>query len=189
MGRNWKRDLELCNKATPGPWKVYEKPDSEPIIWSHVSGDPKGLITYQYNDLHYVNGADRFGIVRAPSYRLRSGWKDSAYQRLFLESLRNDMQFIAEAREALPYWLQKVAELVKLIEEICEAKVVEKEWICDNCMTIFPEYPGQGNIGCPQCGAGILMPKTIWDKRHLEEENRILWKKVVSDHYERSKNK
>jgi hypothetical protein len=67
--RDWQKDWELCQAATPGPWRaeVYAQ-RIMPYICEHV------------------NAADA--------------------------------RFIAEAREAIPYWLQRVRKLETLLDKI-----------------------------------------------------------------------
>lgn len=95
--RDWQADWELCEKATPGPW-----------IWEDWEED---------------NGPNRYTLTAPPETR-------PDYPGLF-PWLRNyliadeehgiseaDRKFIAEAREALPYWLARVRELEEDVIEL-----------------------------------------------------------------------
>jgi hypothetical protein len=81
MKRNAQNDLELCNKATPGPW-MYEAENFEGYR------EPPAVI-YPIR----VDGSDGFNICNS-----------------------DNAKFIAESREALPYWINddlKTRELLK----------------------------------------------------------------------------
>jgi len=80
--RNWQKDWELCEKATPGPWDTHD---------GDIFDD--GLRVFEESD---------GGTVASQLYE-------------------EDAQFIAEAREALPYWLTKYRELEKESAAIREA--------------------------------------------------------------------
>jgi len=115
--RDWSKDWLLCQKATPGPWWYIRPCDGEAFI------KPSGpeIIRYQDDELDFVNGMDRFGIVREPHYRNRNGsgrvYKAWGQGR---KAIENDMRFIAEAREALPYWLQRAKELEDFLRWLFE---------------------------------------------------------------------
>ena len=93
--RDWQRDMETCQKASPGPWRP--------------GGDGRIYCSKGY----YV----------ATIYKLLTpdGLADDVV------TTNANMQLIAEAREALPYWLQRVRELedelerVKKLEAVAEA--------------------------------------------------------------------
>lgn len=72
--RNWGEDMELCEKATPGPW-----------------------VRSNYGFQVLTNDREN-SICQIPS-------------RGNMEGQVKDAQFIAEAREALPYWLNAYREL------------------------------------------------------------------------------
>ena len=83
--RDWQKDWELCQRATPGPWV----PSNNGRIYC-----PKG---------YYV----------ATVYKLLTpdGLHDTA-------TTNANMQFISEAREALPYWLKWVRKLTACLEDM-----------------------------------------------------------------------
>jgi hypothetical protein len=86
--RNWQKDWELCEKATPGPWDTHD---------GDIFDD--GLRVFEESD---------GGTVASQLYE-------------------EDAQFIAEAREALPYWLTKYRELYeRTIDELSRVEL-EKE--------------------------------------------------------------
>jgi len=90
--RDWQKDCELCQRATPGPWKAL-----------------KGR-TF----VHLKLGERR--IIEAP-------YTDMAQDDI-------DFSFIAESREALPYWLRRYKEL-------------HAKWIADTEEKIRLRYTNQ----------------------------------------------
>ncbi|MEK5358834.1 hypothetical protein [Paenibacillus sp. FSL L8-0709] len=74
--RDWKKDMELCNEATPGKWSWYETTRS---IYTERE-DREALDTILYDP------------------------KGGGHLQ------EEDAEFIAEARTALPYWLQEAKE-------------------------------------------------------------------------------
>lgn len=95
--RNWEKDWELCQKASPSLWRVVGK-DS----WK-LKGFPQ--VEINTPEGHY-----------------------------FPVNFECDAIFIAEARDALPYWLQRVRKLEQVAEaakrkrnlEIERMKVIRK---------------------------------------------------------------
>jgi len=93
--RDWQKDWEMCQKATPEPWEydgmhneiVTPREDNYWLIISECRSAP---------DQEYQ--CDKFG---------------HQYDANFA--------FIAEARQALPYWLQRVRELEEENERITRA--------------------------------------------------------------------
>ncbi len=91
MKRDWTEDWEMCKRATPGPWKVRHRhkdciPDNDECI---------GL------------GLEIIGPPKPHCWAYAS-------QGQFARSA--DAKFIAEAREALPYWLERAWELERAIK-------------------------------------------------------------------------
>jgi hypothetical protein len=75
--RDGKQDLELCQKATPGPWQ-YEPESFTPGEYGEPpSGEPPAVI-YPIR----VGGVDGFNVSNG-----------------------DNAEFIAESREALPHWI------------------------------------------------------------------------------------
>lgn len=70
--RDWAKDWEICERATPGPWKHEDR------FYIRVPGVLQSLAVLNWDE-------ERNG------------------------------RFIAEAREALPYWLQRVKELEEVL--------------------------------------------------------------------------
>lgn len=89
MVRNAKDDLALCDKATPGPWT--EEP----------SGEKVGGFSC---DVAIAATQGRQKIYARP----RGG--TFPY---------NDKRFIAMAREALPYWINRAEKMEKALEKAC----------------------------------------------------------------------
>ncbi|MBG9944670.1 hypothetical protein ABE237_00710 [Brevibacillus formosus] len=71
-------DLKLCEAATPGPWELEPEAD-----------DDEGLVIWKKDVEH--PGRSEGVIVLNP---------DCHYEEA-------DINFITEAREALPYWIQR----------------------------------------------------------------------------------
>lgn len=82
--RDWQKDMEMCEAATRGPWKVFK-------------GVSETLIGTAY-DHPQMKGPD--SIVG----HAISAHGDYVYIR------ENDAELLAEARTALPYWLQEAKE-------------------------------------------------------------------------------
>ena len=96
--RDWQKDWDLCQRATPGPWRFevyYIKPNDflrndRPIVswWGVVAG---------------THDAGDFEVIVA---------NESCVDIYELDEQEvANMHFIAEAREALPYWLRRYKEL------------------------------------------------------------------------------
>lgn len=83
--RDPKKDLEFCQKVTPGPW---------------------------YWDGKVLRGQDNFPVMSAVSIFDKEKGDFTAV----LDILEEDMRFIAEARTALPYWINKAIELEKQLQ-------------------------------------------------------------------------
>lgn len=82
--RNWQEDWGMCVRATIGPWKVCEAQDGCGLVWSVPADFPVATTD---------TDSESDGIVSSKKRKLE------------------DAGFIAEAREALPYWLLQVEEL------------------------------------------------------------------------------
>lgn len=96
--RDWQKDWELAMRATPGPWGYDYDFTTEPInAYIHMKEDGKCV-----------------GLAIAKVFR-------GARERC------NDTEFIAEAREALPYWLQRVRELEEAIRNFLRAYKLAEE--------------------------------------------------------------
>lgn len=83
--RNWQKDWELCQRATPGPWYVGKR--SKYAIFTDNGRDVLG------------NKCKKLPVA------------STVYGYRGLGNRERDAEFIAEAREALPYWLQRVRVL------------------------------------------------------------------------------
>lgn len=93
--RDLEQDLALCEKATPGPWKITHRPGFESFA---------AFIELE----NTLPGRPDENIVAATM---------GASQ----EEANNDARFIAAAREALPYWLGEVKRLREGIAGLQEA--------------------------------------------------------------------
>ena len=90
--RDWQKDWELCQRATPGKWEV-------------VAANSEGPYMVR---MPYPKGGMWYGIRMV-------FWKE-------------DAEFITAAREALPYWLQRVREMEnekrQLVVELCHDEAI-----------------------------------------------------------------
>ena len=96
--RDWLRDWELVAHADPGPWRFeidYFEPDE-------FIGNDKAIVSW-WGVVADTHDAGDFKIIVANQPCL------DLYE-LDEQEVAN-MHFIAEAREALPYWLQRYKEL------------------------------------------------------------------------------
>ncbi|ASA20925.1 hypothetical protein [Paenibacillus donghaensis] len=98
--RDWQKDMEMCEAATRGPWKVFK-------------GVSETLIGTAY-DHTQMKGPD--SIVG----HAISAHGDYVYIR------ENDAKLLAEARTALPYWLQEAKIYKQSYEATLTAYTAEK---------------------------------------------------------------
>ena len=87
MVRNAKDDLAICDKATPGPWRVK-------------------------TNAHKATRGGSWGWIEGP--RENWCWADERPRS------RRDADFIAMAREALPYWIERAEKLERALRLACE---------------------------------------------------------------------
>ncbi|WP_264453502.1 hypothetical protein [Paenibacillus polymyxa] len=85
--RNWQEDMNLCQKATPGPWNIVTDDFGEDNV------------CYVPTELHAQNG------TKIISYE---GGFVPIHEIWSAEQLHANAQLISESRQALPYWLQEV---------------------------------------------------------------------------------
>lgn len=126
--RNWEKDWELCQKASPSPWRVVGK-DS----WK-LKGFPQ--VEINTPEGHY-----------------------------FPVNFECDAIFIAEARDALPYWLQRVRELeaqVAVMREVLELCIPK-----DNEIFINAPEDSAVRLLCDMYGYGAMMTSVArqWRKK------------------------
>jgi len=96
--RNAKDDLALCDKATPGPWGI-------------CLGSGAHVCTGVMQD-----GEEDFGTMICdclPDYFLKPAVEKPGDHR-------HNMRFIAMAREALPYWIERAQKLERALRLACE---------------------------------------------------------------------
>jgi hypothetical protein len=111
MKRDMQKDLEMCEKATPGNWKLQMV-------------DGKLSIIFVPNDIS-IFGCK--AIVMSSGYSEKNGgvWDTWIQCRL------DDARFIAESREALPYYIKQCQDLEernkKLQIELCKRDIDEAE--------------------------------------------------------------
>ena len=85
--RNAKDDLEICGKASPGPWRVK-------------------------TNAHRATRGGSWGWIEGP--RENWCWADERPRS------RRDADFVATAREALPYWIERAVKLERALERAAE---------------------------------------------------------------------
>lgn len=117
--RDWQKDWEMCEKATPGKWICIKV---RPV--SHTS---------------------EFYEVRAGIAVVLDSGQKCYINTICSTSNRHDAEFIAEAREALPCWLQRVRELedeVKYLKAMldCYVAVLEAAGITANDANIVGKH-------------------------------------------------
>jgi hypothetical protein len=126
--RDWQKDLELCDKATPGPWiqgdKKYQKllGNSSMVFKPTVRGNGVNIKFISQIDGRYQD-------------------KDETNNLLWITAVK-DAKFIAESREGWPAALRRVIEL--------EA---ENERLRDMLRRI--ERGTESVAACPVCGKYI----------------------------------
>ena len=115
--RDLKADLELCNKATPGPWYAGVTDDERFMNLHYVTTEPR---SYRHDgERAFVEGLIRrdkvVAITLLQTPRFVDCWQ-------FGENTR----FIAQAREGWPHAIERaikaeslVRELVGVIDEFC----------------------------------------------------------------------
>jgi hypothetical protein len=99
--RDWRKDWDMCVRATPGPWK-----------W-----DWSGVCAPSYGSL-FGFGRERWKVIDLSC-------DDCGGRKVEREA---DRVFIAEAREALPYWLRRVRELEERLKTLEERRCEMCRW-------------------------------------------------------------
>lgn len=94
--RDLLKDLELCNKATPGPWSPCL--GSGNILCT-------GVMSEAVKEKHLI--ADFL-----PDYFFTEGFADA------IEDHRPNMNFVAEAREGWPYAIKRAMKAEDLLNKI-----------------------------------------------------------------------
>lgn len=113
--RDWERDWELCQRATPGPWYPRATDDERFMNAQYVSTDPGPGWLHDGEQGMSVEECEPekvIAITLLQTPRLASV-EDGKWDE--------NTEFIAEAREALPYWLQRVKELEDALRQCVEA--------------------------------------------------------------------
>ena len=112
MKRDLKADLELCNKATPGPWYAGATDDEHFMNLHYVTTEPR---SYRHDgERAFVEGLIRkdkvVAITLLQTPRFVDCWQ-------FGENTR----FIAEAREGWPHAIERALKAEALVRELVEA--------------------------------------------------------------------
>ena len=110
--RDLKADLELCNKATPGPWYAGVTDDERFMNLHYVTTEPR---SYRHDgERAFVEGLIRrdkvVAITLLQTPRFVDCWQ-------FGENTR----FIAEAREGWPHAIERALKAEALVRELVEA--------------------------------------------------------------------
>lgn len=102
MNRDWHKDMELCKKASEGPWHFTDTED----VWMLFGG---------------FNG--HMQLIKAPK-------NSSEYAEYWPET--DDAVFISETRAALPYWLQQYSvekeRADRAEEELAKSRTERKQF-------------------------------------------------------------
>lgn len=104
MARDYQKDLEVCEKATPGPWEWTE--DRYWCGYSGIVGKDNAEVLYPSHSNDGDDGAAWFDDL--PS--------------------ETDCEFMVMSREALPYYIKKCMELeaqVGQMRELLKSKGVD----------------------------------------------------------------
>ena len=91
--RNAKDDMAICDKATPGPW--YREKTGATCCGCSVEVEIADTGPFGDDDCNVY-------VERLATYPL------------------DDADFIAMAREALPYWIARAEKMEKALERACE---------------------------------------------------------------------
>jgi len=109
MKRDLKADLELCNKATPGPWYAGATDDEHFMNLHYVTTEPR---SYRHDgERAFVEGLIRkdkvVAITLLQTPRFVDCWQ-------FGENTR----FIAQAREGWPHAIERAIKAEALVREL-----------------------------------------------------------------------
>jgi hypothetical protein len=99
MKRDAQKDLEICNRATVGPWVNVKVNTSCGYCYK---------VGTEMDVAKGHNGA-------ACLYDDYTSFNETPH-----EQIESNAQFIAESREALPHWINQAMEAKKLIEQAAE---------------------------------------------------------------------
>ncbi|MHB8172128.1 MAG: hypothetical protein ACYDG6_11405 [Thermincolia bacterium] len=110
MSRDIEKDLEMIEKATPGPWEID-------LIMGDRSYGARGVCTQEDNLIIYDRWATH--TVVTPVH----GQSTANEQDL------NNLDFIATAREALPYYINAYKEAQAEVERLKEMILAVTGWI------------------------------------------------------------
>ena len=131
--RNAKDDMAICDKATPGPW--YREKTGATCCGCSVEVEIADTGPFGDDDCNVY-------VERLVTYPL------------------DDADFIATAREALPYWIKRAVRLEKALDRACEFLKV----------TIFA-CPPEDNWGIERKGCDWGDCDKCWKKYFLEVSN------------------
>ena len=111
MKRDLKADLELCNKATPGPWYAGATDDERFMNLHYVTTEPR---SYRHDGKRaFVEGLIRrdkvVAITLLQTPRFADCWQ-------FGENTR----FIAQAREGWPHAIERALKAEALARELVD---------------------------------------------------------------------
>ena len=147
--RDLLRDLELCEKATRGPWKVDRNPENLATVSAFYLLERHGVAAY-IDDCLQINGnADYTGETYDPVF----------VAAVFDRYNADNATFVAAAREGWPHAIERAlkaeAEVEKLRAEVERLRRREEtilRWLDDGCCppgiigNHCPEY------SCEECG-------------------------------------
>ncbi|WP_375104076.1 hypothetical protein ACDZ28_04115 [Paenibacillus sp. RS8] len=163
--RDWQKDMEMCEAATPGPWKARS--------WTVPTAD-------QYNVTSEHDASEIFTAWQGARY---PGGPEVSADQAKLNAI-----VAAEARTALPYWLQEAKErgereqqLRELMKDAlgCMVMFAGKEddhvqRIVKAFRTLYPDTPApkeEEENKCRGCGSHMVPqwggdegPESHWEE-------------------------
>ena len=107
--RDLKSDLEICEKATPGPWKPF-RDTWEPAIYTKLEDGCRGVCIARLEGLHGEQQRNDANFIAAA----RTGWPEAIERAIVAESL------IENAGKELKEWMRRVNETEEKLKEVEE---------------------------------------------------------------------
>jgi hypothetical protein len=176
--RDLKADLELCNKATPGPWLETDKSNLEVFV-ENTWGEPV-LYELQYDGPHTAIKQEDMEFMIAA----REGWPHAIERAMRAETLLRDILPMAMWESCMykdhennaEKWLEQgVVELERseqlesLVRELAEALQLYENW---EAKVIMDDSLWQSASGLP------FITQEVWDELVAiqTERNKVLYK-------------
>jgi hypothetical protein len=170
--RDLRQDLELCEKATPGPWEVKNKPEGSGFF-DVVCPDGKGIAP---------TGCRQNALFIAAA---RTGWPEAIMRAIKAEDIAHKLgQLVAEEDDVIKQAGAEIAALreenEKVWEELYNLREVNRR-VCEqneeqgealtNCVTWFTSREVKACFGLCNAHRGFEVSREfsesahkIWDK-------------------------